>query len=433
MSLFFRTAAETRAVSQDAFFESTSGADSLSGLRGESALRLTPVYSAVALLADSVASLPLHAYRTASDGTRQRVAAYSLLDTPTAYGTRYDWLHRLMVSLLLRGNAYGLVLTRNSDDAWPTAVEWLNPADVTVDDTYLPATYYVKGRRVERRDMVHVVAFARPGRAVGLSPIQAFAETIDLGLSAQRSARDWYRNGSRPSQSLRNTQKTIDPAVAKVVKDRYRATVGDGDVFVHGADWELKQLGVTAADAQFLDTIKATATQVAAIYRVPPEKIGGETGSSLTYNTVELATIDFLTHSLRPWLVRVEQALATQMPPGMSAKFNVDAMIRADLKTRYESHEIALSNGFLTQDEVRLIEDRLPLSDDEKSEWLARKSGATHGDPERLARIAQKVYLAVGSVLTPDEAREVMRQAGMELDGPPPSTSEGVPTHGTDA
>lgn len=416
MSLFFKR--ETRSIDPRAFLnDSTPLAGSLP--TGEAALRLTPVYAAVALLADSVASLPLHAYRQRSDGTRERVLSYPMLDTPSAYGTRYDWLHRLMVSLLLRGNAFGLVVARASD-GWPTSIEWLNPLDVVVDDSALPATYYVRGRSVSRRDLLHVVAFSRPGKALGLSPIQAFAETIDLGLSAQKAARDWYHNGTRPSQALRNTQKTIDREAAEILKSRYKATVSDGDVFVHGADWELRQLGVSAADAQFLSAIKATATQVAAIYRLPPEKIGGETGSSLTYNTVELATIDFLTHSLRPWLVRVEQALAAQMPTGMSAKFNADAMIRTDLKTRYEAHEIALNNGFLTADEIRVLEDRLPLSDQEKSDWLSRKTGVQPGDPERLARIAQKVYLAVGSVLSPDEAREVMRAAGMDLAGPAP-------------
>ena len=367
MSLFFGRP-EQRSIDAASFL--TGDDTAVSPWRaGDKALRLTPVYSAVALLADSVASLPVHAYRQRGDGTRERVTGYPLLTTPTGYGTLYDWLHRAMVSLLLRGNAYGLVTAR-SGDGWPSAVEWLNPADVTIDDTYLPGCYYHRGREMPRGDVVHLVAFARPGRAAGLSPIQSFVETIDLGLQAQTAAREWYRNGTRPSQSLKNTQRTLDPKVSDAVRARYKATVANGDVFVHGADWELQQLGVSAQDAQFLDAIKATATQVAAIYRVPPEKIGGETGSSLTYATVEQQSIDFLTHSLRPWLVRVEQALSQQMPAGMVAKFNADAMIRTDLLTRYQAHEIGLRTGLETLDEGRALEDKRPLTTQQKNDWL---------------------------------------------------------------
>ena len=69
--------------------------------------------------------------------------------------------------------------------------------------------------------------------------------------------------------------------------------------------------------------------------------------------------------------MRVEQALSAQMPRGTYAKFNADAMIRTDLLTRYQAHEIALRTGLETLDEGRLLEDKAPLTDAEKSAWLA--------------------------------------------------------------
>ena len=120
VSLFFRS--EIRAISPQAFDNFLSGDDTVSLSIGDKALRLTPVYSAVALLADSVASLPVHAYRSRTDGTRERLPGYPLLSEPAAVGTVYDWLHRAMVSLLLRGNAYGLVTARNRE-GWPVSVE----------------------------------------------------------------------------------------------------------------------------------------------------------------------------------------------------------------------------------------------------------------------------------------------------------------------
>lgn len=347
-------------MSEDIAFGSTGGV-SLTG--ADRALRLGPVYSAVSLLADSVASLPLKAARRRTDGTREPVNyTWPIPQRMTAY----TWVHQMMASLLLRGNAYGAVVV-NDRQGWPSLIEWLDPSKVRVDK----GRYYLSGRELPADRVLHVPAFILPGAEVGLSPIAQFATTIDAGLYADLANRDWYANGSVPSHALRNRERAIDPATAQAVKERYRATVRTGDPFVHGADWELTSVGVSAADAQFLAAIRANATQIAAIYRIPPEKIGGETGHSMTYANVEQQSIDFVTFSLRPWLTRVEQALSSIMPRGQFARFNADAMIRPDTKTRVESYEVALRIGALTQDEVRALEDRLPLTQEQKDQWLA--------------------------------------------------------------
>jgi phage portal protein BeeE len=102
--------------------------------------------------------------------------------------------------------------------------------------------------------------------------------------------------------------------------------------------------------------------------------IGGETGTSLTYSTVELNSLNFVTYTLRPWLVRLEEALSAVMPQPQFCRFNVDALLRADTLTRYQAHEIAIRSGFLTTDEVRLMEDRKPLTPEQQDD-----SGNTTG------------------------------------------------------
>lgn len=338
------------------------------GSVGERALRLVPVYAATSMLADSVASLPLQAYRMLGDGRRER-SRWALLDSPSSHGTVYDWLHRCMISLLLRGNAYGLVTSLDSA-GWPRQVEWLNPDQVSVDDSQFPLVkYHYRGVELDRMSVVHVVGYARPGLAAGLSPIANFAHLIDMGIGASTAARDWYRNGAVPSYQLKNTAQVVDSGTAELAKARFRASQRTGEPFVTGADWNLAPLGVSAADARFLEAIKATATQVASIYRIPPEKIGGETGSSMTYATTEQQSIDFLTHSLTPWLVRIETALSAVMPRPVFAKFNADAMIRTDTLTRMQVHEIALRTGVETLDEARALEDRPPLTAEQVAQW----------------------------------------------------------------
>jgi HK97 family phage portal protein len=147
------------------------------------------------------------------------------------------------------------------------------------------------------------------------------------------------------------------------VKQQFIATVSASEPFVTGSDWDLEAIDLPAGEATFLQAIKATATQVAAIYRVPPEDIGGETsGSSLTYKSLEQDMARFNTRTMRPIATRWESVLSPYLQPSAEyVRANLDAGVRADLKTRYEAHEIALRAGFLTKDEVRALEERPPL------------------------------------------------------------------------
>lgn len=351
-----RPAPQSRAMDASAFIRG----DDLGTVR-ERALRLTPVFSAVSLLADGVASLPLQAYRQAADGSRERTDTPPLFKAPSAHGTLYDWLHRAMVSLLLRGNAYGVV-TRTVA-GWPAAVEWVHPDRVQVDETNGVPRYFVDRRPVDREEIVHIVGFAQPGTCVGLSPIEQYAMTLDMGLSAQKSARDWFKNGQVPAVdiTISNGGETVSAPVARGFKDRYLAGVTSGEPFVHGDDISLSTIGLTAADAQFLDAITASATHIAAIYHVAPEDIGGTTGSSLTYSTTELNEIKFQTRSLRPWVTRFEQAFGQITPRPVYMRFNFDANIRTETKARWETHKIALDSGATTINEIRRIEDMPPV------------------------------------------------------------------------
>lgn len=355
----FRRKEQQRAISyQDVW---GSGGD-LAVLRGgsqERALRMAPVYAATRLLADSVASLPTKSY-TAVGETRRPIAAPPLFVRPAAMGTRFDWLHRAMTSLTLRGNAYGLIVAWDRT-GWPAQIEWLHPDDVHIEDNLAPhPVWYYKGRRLDDGQMFHIPAYTLPGQTLGLSPIRQFALTTDTGLLAQQFGRDWFANGSTPAGVL-ETDREIQAETAGILKARFKQAAEGRDVAVLGLGTKYRPISVPAEESQFLETIKASANQIAAIYGVPPEKIGGTTGNSLTYSTVEQNSLDLLTWTLRPWLARLEEALSTLRPPDESVKFNADAMLRTDTLTRYRAHSIARRIGLNSIDELRALEDEQPL------------------------------------------------------------------------
>ena len=325
------------------------------------AISLIPLFSCVRILADGVASLPLQTFKQAGERREKQTFVPELLWQPSSRDNLFQWLHKCVVSMALRGNAYGLIVSRDNF-GFPTQIEWLDPDDVYVDEENPQnPIFYWRGHRIPTEDMFHVPWFVMPGKVVGLSPVAAFANTIGVGLSATQYGKAWFDNGGTPPATFRNTAKTVNPAEAEELSDRLIARMRSGKPLVHGSDWEFKPIQVNPEESQFIETMKLNATQIAAIFGIAPEDVGGESGGSLTYNTEEMNLIKLAQTTLRPWLVRLETAISLLMPVRQYVKFNVDAMIRTDLKTRYEAHQLALDSGWRNVDEIRQIEDLPPL------------------------------------------------------------------------
>ncbi|MYU24024.1 phage portal protein [Streptomyces sp. SID8352] len=427
----FRRTALKRAISYQDVWGAGADPAALRGTGQERALRLSPVYAATRLLADAVASLPVKMYQQARDG-RLPMPLPVLLRTPAAAGSRYDWLHRCMTSLTLRGNAYGLVVGWGPD-GWPSQVEWLHPDDVHVEDNFAPVpVWYYKGRRLEEGQLFHIPAYTLPGQTLGLSPIGHFAVTTETGLLANQFGRDWFANGSTPSAVL-ETDLEVGQDAANILKTRFKEAAQGRDVVALGNGVKYRPISVPAEESQFLETIRATANQIAAIYGVPPEKVGGETGGSLTYATVEQNSIDLLTWTVRPWLTRLEQALSRLRPPEQEVRFNPDAMLRTDLLSRMQAHGMSLDQGWRNRDQVRALEDEAPLPNGLGQTYLPLSSAMSVSlDPDQatarnIVEMVQKLGSGVGVMLTADEARDILNQAGARLTGSyrPPAATEG--------
>lgn len=332
----------------------------------DTALSLAAVYAAVRLLADAVASLPLQVYRDVS-GRRTRVLTSSLFDRPSAYGTEYDWIYQCMTSLLLYGNTYGLITSR---DGWqyPTNIEWLRTELVSCqeDVNYNPlaAKWYYQGREISREDLVHIRAFALPGHILGVSPLRQFAETISSGLGALRYGNDWFANGGIPPGTFKNSDVTVDQTQADLIKMRLNNAIRSRQPLVYGKDWDYKPLQVPPEEAQFLASMRLNSSQIAAIYDVPPERVSGEPGGSLTYATSEQDQIR-LAQTTQRWCTRLESAFYGLLPESQYVRFNVDAMIRSDLMTRHQVFKLDRDMGLKSIDELRQIEDLEPLPNGE--------------------------------------------------------------------
>lgn len=423
MSLFRKT--ESRdAAGWEALRTFATGGGPLLGSGTKNALRLIPLYAATSLIADQFSLLPMTGYDTVN-GRKTRLDPQPLLCTDPHVNpvfTRVEWLHQYAVSRLLRGNAYGVV-TAIDQFGTPTKIAWLNPDNVRVDESGPVPQYFHNEELLDINTVLHIPWYPAPGSIVGLSPVSHFRSQIETGMAANDYGNKWFRNGATPSGHLKYTGKvnggTLSNAQSAQVKERFKATIAGNDFFVSGSDWDWKALSVSAEDAQFLQTIKATANQIAAIFHVDPEDIGGEAGSSMTYSTLELNQIKFQVRAQQPLMTALEAHVKRILPGTQYVKLNADAMIRTESKVRAEVHEINLRTGMETQDEGRALEDKAPHTPAEREQWLQyRTIGPADGPEEkakRIAEIVQKIYLGVGVVVTEEEAREIIRMTGLDL------------------
>lgn len=328
----------------------------------DTALRLATVWACVRLLADSVASLPWAAYGQQGDQRVRLDPQPSLLRSPFDDLTRFDWVHMLVVSLVVRGNSYGLITQRDYRE-FPTEIMPLHPDHVRVerDDRGRKRYRLPSGDPIPRDDVLHVRLFPQAGLDVSPSPIQIARETIGLGLAAQAFGARWFGEGAAPSSML-TTEQQMNPQDAKRLKEEWIATHGgrrQPAILTGGVKWE--PITITPEESQFLETRKFQRAEIASLFRVPPHMIGDLDRTTSWGTGIEQQSIGFVVHTLRPYLERIEGALTRLLPGSQFVKFNVDGLLRGDTPARYTAYQQALDGGWMNPDEVRSLEDRPPI------------------------------------------------------------------------
>lgn len=270
-----------------------------------------------------------------------------------------------MTSLLLQGNAWGFITGRDGYGL-PQGIEWLPPEDVSVQrDEMQPwnpqrTRIYAYGRLLDRQDLFHIKAFSLPGRVEGISVLRAFALTILSGLEAERYGTDWYLAGGFPPGTFQNNEIEISDEQASEIRAMLTTALRNRQPLVYGRDWDYKPVVVPPSEAQFIEALRMNATQIASVLGLPPDRIGGTRGDSLTYNTVEQSTLQVI-EALRPWLVRLETAFFDLLPANRYCRFNSDALLKTDLKTRTEIYSLQRHMGMRSVDEIRDLEDLEPI------------------------------------------------------------------------
>lgn len=322
------------------------------------ALGVSTVLSCVALLADSVASMPLQCWQLVN-GEREQVDMPSVLAKPDDDMSTFDLVHQVMASTALHGNGYLYIVRDRFGD--PVQVIPLHPYQMQVLPTKnMTARRYLHvGNEIATGDMIHVRWFTPPQSLVGISPINQQRTIIGLGLAMDRHLAQWYGDGATPSSVL-ETDGKMSPDAAQILRDTWEDTHRRRRrpaVLTDGLKW--RPISASAADMELIATRDALVGEIARIFRIPSYLLGIK-GDGQTYANVEQASINFLVHTVGPWIRRIETALSRVLPEGTFCSFDTTALLRSDALTRHKIYQLAIASGILSPNEARSLEGLAP-------------------------------------------------------------------------
>ena len=318
----------------------------------DTSLGVVTFYRCVDLIASTIGSLSIHAYR---DGDKIDTPRILLHPNPTE--TRMDTYSALVTSALMRGNGYAL-LGDWDRFGHPQQMQVLNPDAVNVRLTDAGTlTYRIGDITYTPEEIFHLRGFMRPGHVVGAGALDLHKHALGLTIAEHEWTERIFSEGSIPSGVI-STDGDMTPESATALKRAWVNAHGGRDrtpaVLSGGLKYTPIQL--SNSDLELLESRKWSATQLAAMFGVPPHLCGAPSNDALTYNTVEGDTRAFVRFGIRPWNVRLEQALSEILPRGQSASISLGEYLQPDLLTRYQAAQIAIDAGFKSVDEVRLEE-----------------------------------------------------------------------------
>ncbi len=355
----------------------TGGGGTFSGhsVSVQGALELVSVYRAVTLLSGAVGSLPLNVRRPATDGTTTQPVtgsrAWQLLrQSPNPTMSANELWSLVESHLLLWGNAF-VFKAREGDSGAVDGLWPVDPRRVLVkreaDNTL---HYYIDGKtsvQYDDRTILHIRGLS-PDGVVGYSPVQLARQMLGGEAAREEFKGRFWANDATPGVTLIHPNKLTPEGVDRLRAlwdGRHKGTGKARATAVLGENVKVQSMSIPLADAQFVDQAKLTRTDVALLFGLPPYMLAGEVGGSMTYSNSETQSLDFVKWSLRPWLVRIEEALSGDpdlMPSLWCAEFDTDELLRGSMTERYTAYEFA---QWMTLDEIRAKEGLPPLPNGE--------------------------------------------------------------------
>ena len=348
------------------------------------AMQTTAVYACVRILAEAIASLPLHVYEYQDDGGKKLVhdhpLYYLLHDEPNPEMTSFVFRETLMSHLLIWGNAYAQIIRDGAGRVLGLYPLLPDKMEVQRDDK--GNIYYVYSRnsdenptfkeygniKLKAEDVLHIPGLGFDG-LIGYSPIAMAKNAVGMTLACEEYGASFFANGANPGGVLEHPGVLKDPSkVRESWNSVYRGVSNAHKIAVLEEGMKYQQIGIPPEEAQFLETRKFQINEIARLYRIPPHMVGDLDKSS--FSNIEQQSLEFVKYTLDPWVIRWEQSLQRSLLlPGEKGKYfiklNVDGLLRGDYQSRMNGYAVGRQNGWFSANDIREMENMNPILDEE--------------------------------------------------------------------
>ena len=340
------------------------------------AIQVSVVYACVRVIAETIASLPFGVFQDTKEGSVKALEhpLYRIIhDEPNSEMTSFIWREAMLTHLLLWGNSYSQII--RSGRGKIIGLYPLLPDHMEVDrdeKSGQPDLHLLHDQGRNGATQTGGCA-AHPGLGfdgiMGYSPIAIEKNAIGLGIAAEEYGSKFFSNGATPSGILTHPNTVKNPkALREAWMEAYGGSSNSNRVAILEEGMTFTRISMPNNEAQFLETRKFQVSEICRIYRVPPHMIGDL--DRATFSNIENQSISFAVHTIRPWLVRIEQAMNRALFPEKEkgvfyVRFNMDGLMRGDYKSRMEGYAIGRQNGWLNANDIRALENMNPIPEEQ--------------------------------------------------------------------
>ncbi|ADH98319.1 phage portal protein [Salisediminibacterium selenitireducens] len=369
----------SRASPKNSLFGSTysfffGGSSSGKSVNETTAMQTTAVYACVRVLAETIASLPLHVYTHTDNGKDKAFdhpLYFMLHDEPNPEMTSFVFRETMVSHLLLWGNAYAQVIRDGRGQV--LALYPLLPDRMTVDRNAKGQLFYEYRKDtgsvlLKPEEVLHIPGLGFDG-LVGYSPVAMAKNAIGMAIATEEYGAKFFSNGANPGGVLQHPGVVKDPRkIRESWNSVYQGSSNAHRVAVLEEGMTFQSIGIPPDQAQFLETRKYQTEEICRIFRVPPHLVGNL--DRATFSNIEHQSISFIDNTIMPWVSRLEQAmkralLSPDEKKQYLIKFNLNGRLRGDAGSRAQFYQIMRQNGVMSANDIRELEEMNRIPDDE--------------------------------------------------------------------
>ena len=326
------------------------------------ALGIPAIYRGITLISDAIGALPLCAYRN----KRKVVPTPQILMRPVPNETRMETISAMAAALIVHGN-YIAVLGEPGANGLPDSIYPVSPDRVEVSKLNGRITYKIDEKSYDQSEIMHIKNFTMPGDLVGKGILAVAKQALGKEIAINEYASRYFDGGVNPTAVIKSANPDLTQEEADALKNAWMAMYSSRNrsPVVMNSTTDFEVLSSNAAESQLVEAQTAGLTEAANILGLPPYFLGSP-NSSRTYSNVEQENLQLVKWSIQPIAERIEEAFSDLLVRGQVAAFEYESLLKTDTASRYDAYAVALSNGFLTVDEVRDYENLDPMDHEEE-------------------------------------------------------------------